>query len=260
MHRRSRELLAVLRARWAHIADERGSVIESIGDAVLAALTVMLVGGATIACMTAIGSSSGDAERLQALNALSGKPTSVPGWALATTPITEEITLPSGLVDTAYLWAVPDMNGTDFLAAIPSSKSANPAVCADPDTVHPRSCLYVSAYHAADARHLRPQPVAGLSTAEPGTIVTAGNPLATAAAPTAAGLWRYYVSAHADMPGGTIHVLQGRTILATIPVTSASAGYFGTFTSRPGDPITFVSADRDVTVGDVLVYEAGGTP
>lgn len=250
----------MLRRARAVLRDRTGSTAEAIVATWLMVAVVTLVTTGVVSGLGVLATTSSNAERTQQINTMVNKPADFPEWAGATTTAAKQnLTLPSGATFDTYLWSVPEATGIRYFAAIPRSGNNTAWTdCGDIAVVHTTTCLYAESFQATDPRSVVPANVAGLTKADFTAAVPPGTAIATVTAPAVSPeVWRYYLDATATGAAGTVRILQGTVILATIPVGSDPGKYFGTITATPGLPLVLLSNDRPVTIQKLLVYKAG---
>ena len=260
MQRITRRLTAMLPARFTRSIDnERGSIPEAIVGTVISFLIIGIIGTGTVSAISALSTTTSNAERTQKLTVMAGKPSLIPGWDKATdSSISHDVTLPSGTKTTAYLWSSAAPNGTNFIAAMPRSGNLEHTTeCADTKTIHADSCVYATAFDALDPRSVLPPAVPGFTVAPLASPIAARTPIASFTAPAVSTDYRFYIRAAAVGAEGEIHFTQGNLILSIIPVSKTADDYFGTVTVPAGATVTIDSPDRSMDVSRVLVYKAG---
>lgn len=241
------------------LSDDRGSIAEAVVATSVALLVIGLIATGTVSALSALTTTSSNAERVQEMNILTAKPTLIEGWDDATTRAkSHTVTLPSGIELDSYLWSVPNANGSMFFASVArSGNTSNTDVCADITTVQSDDCVYSSAFHARDLRATLPSNVSGFTTADLTKLIPIGSNFATLPAPATPDTeLRFFINAATIGAEGEIQIVQGNMLLAVIPAGATMADYFGSVQAGPGADITLRSPDRILNVSRALIYEA----
>jgi len=239
------------------LRDDTGSVTEAVVATTLSLLILSIIAAGSISSLSALTTSSSNAERIQQMNVMTGKPATVdPAWAAATDAAIEApIILPSGVEMTAYLWSVPGDPelGDEYFAAMPRSGNVDDeATCADIVNVHTGLCVYASSFQATDVRATMPF-LLGTNVADT-TTFPANTTIASVPAPTTTEGIRFYLEAAAVSAPGTIDIVQGSKVIARIDLGTDTKIHFGTFAPVAGVEIRAFSPDRTIIVNEFFLY------
>jgi hypothetical protein len=104
-------------------------------------------------------------------------------------------------------------------------------------------------------RNALPTAADNLTVHDLSSPIPARTIIAKATAASTTTYWRFYVSAAAVGQNGSIDIMQGTLLLASIPVTTTPDGYFGTVAVEPGTDVTVYSPDRTIVATKVLLYK-----
>jgi hypothetical protein len=257
-----------LHRRKAALRGRAGSMRDMIFSAVVllilaTAVSICAPNGAAI--LNATGS---QAERQAAVAALVADKRATVSWGSVTTPAITDFLLPSGLHAPIALWTVPDTGGLRYEALVPKSRSAAAGTCSTSAQINSSSCIHAELFRAYDATTLVPTPIVrmdpsltqAVGVVDPnvstGTALATGTAVATASASTPRA-WRYLLNAASTRTSGEIRIVRAGQTLATIPLTSTAADYFGTIVVAAGSPVTVTVSDGTAIVTTVLIYDAG---
>lgn len=242
----------------AALTNERGSIGEAIGGAMISFIVIGVIATTAVNAMTALTQFTSDSERMQTLAALTGNPSAAradfPDWTTNPAPVTKTIELTSGGMAPVTVWSttVAGEGGTTYYAAIPhSGRNVN---CGPTSG---RACLYESHFIPTDRRGFVPPSVI-TTKANFAAVIPLRTVIATATAPaTTNETWRFFIEARAEGGApGTIVIMQGADKLTTVPIKTTDSSYFGTIDVEPGSAIKVLSPDRDMTVTSFVMYDA----
>jgi hypothetical protein len=250
-------LARTLHTRADVLRDETGSIAEAIAATALSIVIIGMIASGSVANLNVLAVASSNSERTQHATALVANPDFIDGWKSATsTPKQLPVTLPSGLNIDSYLWAAPASTGTTYFASIPRSGNISSwTSCASRTVVDAKNCVYASAFVSTNVRTALPTSADNLTVHNLSSPIPERTIIAKATAASVTTYWRFYVSAAAVGQNGSIDIMQGTHLLASIPVTTTPDGYFGTVAVDPGPDVTVYSPDRTIVATKVLLYK-----